>query len=82
MPPEPRSSLRNFVELCIRRGQNAFQRALDQCQQLDQVVPDTHYIEQQLQHVLDAIRAAATELHNQAAIPIPSPARADPPSLN
>jgi len=54
---------RGAAESYLRQGIEALGLALDRACELDQVVPDTRYIERQLQEALDMIRGVATECH-------------------
>lgn len=54
---------RGAAQSYLRQGIDALTRALDRCEVLDDLVPDTRYIERQLQEALDCIRGVATECH-------------------
>jgi len=69
---------RGAVESYLRQGMDALRRALDRAPDLDQVVPDTRYIERQLQEALDMIRGVASECHRAQFSYLYSPALADP----
>jgi hypothetical protein len=78
MPSATKTVARGAVESYLRQGIDALQRALDRTEVFDDQVPDTRYIERQLQECLHMIRGCAVECHQVQFSYVDSPALTDP----